>query len=312
MINGRVTRRDFSRLLASGALVAAAAKGAEPGETQSQHTQFAFGVIADAQYCDADPAGTRFYRASEQKLRECVQALNQEELAFTVHLGDFIDRDFASYDVMLPIYNGLRSPHYHVLGNHDFAVAAQKLDDVPSVLGLENRYDSFRCHKWRFITLDGNDLSVSARRKGSSEYAKAEAMLHSLKEKQAPNAQTWNGAAGEEQLSWLERQLHDADVAQERVIVFCHYPVFPENIHNLWNDSDVLRLLDAHRSVVAWMNGHNHAGNYGQKNGVHYVTFPGMVETERTTAFAVVHVQADSLRVVGHGRTPGRVLELAR
>jgi hypothetical protein len=36
--------------------------------------------------------------------------------------GDFIDRDFESFDVVGPIFNKLRMPKYHVLGKHDFSV----------------------------------------------------------------------------------------------------------------------------------------------------------------------------------------------
>ncbi len=37
------------------------------------------------------------------KLAAAVADLNRQKLAFVVHLGDFIDRDWASYDLLLPI-----------------------------------------------------------------------------------------------------------------------------------------------------------------------------------------------------------------
>ena len=62
---------------------------------------------------------------------------NKLNLSFVVHLGDFIDRDFESFDKVVPIYNRLKAPHYHVLGNHDFEVADDKKALVPTKLGLK-------------------------------------------------------------------------------------------------------------------------------------------------------------------------------
>jgi manganese-dependent ADP-ribose/CDP-alcohol diphosphatase len=312
MVTEMITRRQAARMLASGALVAVATDRGTARETMQENSGFAFGVIADAQYCDAEPAGTRYYRASPKKLAKCVESLNQMDLAFVIHLGDFIDRGIGSYNGMTSIYNRLEAPHYHVLGNHDFAVEEANLDDVPRMLGLRERYYCFRTNGWRFVVLDGNDLSLFARRKGSREHDKAQSLYAELKNRHAINAQTWNGAVGEAQRTWLDQQLTEADKSNERVVVFCHYPVDPENPHNLWNDREIVRVLGSHRSVVAFMNGHNHAGNYAEKDGIHYVTFPGMVETASTTAYAVVHVNADDLRVTGYGRTPSRRLKIRK
>jgi predicted phosphodiesterase len=271
---------------------------------------FAFGVVADAQYCDAEPQGSRYYRASPQKLASCVKTLNQMDLAFTVHLGDLIDRDIRSFDVMTPIFKRLKAPGYHVLGNHDFSVAPDELDDVVAKLEMPDRHYSFRVKGWRFVVLDGNDLSLFARPKGSPEYEKAMSVYRALKNKNMPQAHTWNGGIGNTQREWLQQQLDEADTAGEQVIVLCHFPAHPENAHNLWNDKEIVRLLESHSCVTAYLNGHNHAGNYGQFNGVHFVTFPGMVESPDTTAYAVVEVRKDQLRINGYGRTPSRSLAI--
>ncbi len=104
----------------------------------------------------------------------------------------------------------------------------------------------------------------------------------------------------------------------------------PAAAHNLWNDTELIGVLESHTCVVAYINGHNHAGGYGLKNGIHYLTVPGMVETPDTTAYAVFQVGAAAgpdavsvferragialpghrptqgqVAVVGYGRTPG-------
>lgn len=123
----------------------------------------------------------------------------------------------------------------------------------------------------------------------------------------APNAQTWNGAVGEDQLAWLRGVLTMARRRGEKVVLSSHHPVFPKNAHNAWNDDELLALIDEFDNVIGYFNGHNHAGNYGFRNGVHYVTFRGMVELD-TNAYSIVHVRPGHLRVDGYGREPDRLL----
>ena len=91
-------------------------------QNQTVTSPFSFGLIADCQYCQIEGTRVRKYSMSDSKLKECVTHLNTLDLAYTIHLGDFIDRDWESFDVVNPIYQQLKMPAYHVLGNHDFSV----------------------------------------------------------------------------------------------------------------------------------------------------------------------------------------------
>ena len=267
---------------------------------------FRFGAVADCQYCDAT-SKNRKYNLSPKKLAACVEHYNKMELSFVVHLGDFIDRDFSSFDKVVPIYNRLKAPHYHVLGNHDFEVADDKKASVPAKLGLEQRYYDFTRKGWRFIAIDGNDVSLYAWPKGDPRTKAAAEYYKSLN----PRPPSWNGALGDEQLKWIEAQLQAATKAKERVMLFCHFPVFPKNSHNLWNAAVLTDLLARYPCVAAYLNGHNHAGNYGQLNGIHYLTLKGMVDTEKTS-YAVIEVYTDRLVVKGFGRETERSLPIPR
>ncbi len=271
---------------------------------------FSFGVIADIQYCDCEPKGSRYYCQSPLKLEACVQALNAHNPAFVVQLGDLIDRDFASYDTILPIFDQISSPKYHVLGNHDFSVTDDDKLRVLDRLGLESNYYSFAHKGVRFVVMDGNDVSLYAVPSGTPRHREARRILNTLKKSGAENAQEWNGAVGGSQLKWFEETLRKAGEDDEPVVVFCHFPVFPPNVHNLWNDGAVIDSAQVCPHVAAYMNGHNHAGNYGEKNGIHYLTFQGMVETPDTTAYAVVDVYRDRFKIRGYGREPERDLAL--
>ena len=272
-----------------------------------QEPEFSFGVIADCQYCNVPVAkdAKRLYPLSRDKLAKCVDHLNRIDLEFVVHLGDFIDRDFESFADVVPVYNRLKADHYHVLGNHDFEVADEAKGKVPIVLGLKDRYYQFRRRGYRFIVLDGNDISLHAYPAGDPRLDQAKA-YHAKLPKGTP---TWNGALGQAQLSWLEKNLNEAKRAGEKIILFCHFPIFPKDVHNLWNAKQVLSVLTRHPHVVAYMNGHNHTGAYGKLSGQHYVTFKGMVDTNET-AFSVVHVHRDRLEIKGVGRQQDKKLPL--
>ncbi len=282
-----------------------------PGFTQSSDQPlFRFGVVADVQYCDCETSGSRHYRESPEKFRKAVEELNKHDLQFVASLGDFIDRDFASFSVVNEIAKDLKAPLWHAIGNHEWSVDEPQKTRVQGQLDLEKRYYSKSLQGWRFIFLDGNAVSLYGTADGSRENDEARTILRNLEEKGAPNAFKWNGALGSKQLKWVEKELKAADRSDQQVIFMCHFPVRPyPGSHNLWDDKKLLEIIDQNDHVVAYFNGHVHKGHYEEVSKVHYVTFDGMVEHD-TNAFAIVSVFDDRLEVNGYGREQDRVLTI--
>jgi hypothetical protein len=84
----------------------------------------------------------------------------------------------------------------------------------------------------------------------------------------------------EEQQEWLKQEIASADLLNQKVIIFSHLPLRPEdNPHNLWNDYEIINIIEKSPNVMAFINGHNHEGGYVFKNGIHYITIAGMVDT---------------------------------
>ncbi|MGY8639924.1 MAG: metallophosphoesterase [Verrucomicrobiales bacterium] len=297
-----ITRRKFIATSAAAAAIPSAGFADEK-------PLFSVGLIADAQYVDADPGGIRHYRNSIQKLGDAVKSINEADVEFSIHLGDVIDRDFASFDDILEPLRELKTPVHQILGNHDFSVEEDDKPNVAAKMGIKNPYYAFSKNGLRFIFLDGTEISTFAQPIGSVIHQEASAMLAEFKAKKRKSAQNWNAAIGPKQLAWLEGQLKEAVKAGEKAIISCHYPILPDNSHNLWNDQEVLAVIEkSSKTVVAWFNGHNHAGNYAERNGVHYVTVQGMVDTADTNAFGVMDVFSNALKISGSGRVPDRVL----
>jgi manganese-dependent ADP-ribose/CDP-alcohol diphosphatase len=266
---------------------------------------FRVGVVTDVQYADEDDAPPRLYRASPAKFREVVRAFNATNIDFAMHLGDFIDRDWKSFDTVCPIAADLKRPWHFVLGNHDFNVTDDKKGEVPSRLGLLARYYSFAHKDWQFVVLDGNDLSTYAWPAGSAELARSKA----AQEEKYPDGKPWNGAIGPEQLAWLDNILTDADAHHRKVALLCHFPLFGADEVLLWNAAEVLAHIEPHPSVKLWLNGHEHNGNYTVQAGIHYLNFKGMLDTTET-AYAVLSFHHDRVEVAGFGREPSRTLTL--
>ncbi|MFT4003385.1 MAG: metallophosphoesterase [Rhizobium sp.] len=273
---------------------------------------FRFGVVADPQYADLEPNLTldRYPANSLVKLREAIEEFNRHDLAFVVTLGDIIDREWRSFDAVLPVYETLRHRTYFLLGNHDFAVAPDHLGTVSARVGMASAYYDFGHSGYRFIVLDGNEISVFAPPEGDPRREEARALMKALESAGAPNGQRWNAAIGDTQYDWLVAKLREAKASGEKVVVMNHYPVFPENTHNALNSARMLELLAAHDHVVAYFSGHNHAGNFGISDGTYFVNFMGMVDTIDSNAYAIVDVYEDRLDITGFGRETSRTLAL--
>ena len=300
-------RSDRRRFLKAAALAAGLAPFVGCGRVQ---TGPSFGVVADPQYADIPDRGRRSYRASVGKLNEAVADFNRRDLDFCVNLGDAIDRDWASYDAILAPLAAARAPWRHVLGNHDFAVEPSRVPQVPARLGIPSRRAVFDVSGVRFVILDSNAVSVYAHPEGSPVRRAATAELARLKAAKEPQAFDWNGGFGEEQLRWFDRLAGEAEGAGLRVVVLAHHPVLPSRAHVAWDAPAALEIALRRRSVVAWLCGHDHAGAYAERDGVHFITFQGMVETPDRNAYAFVSLNAGRMLIEGRGREPSRDLIL--
>jgi manganese-dependent ADP-ribose/CDP-alcohol diphosphatase len=285
------------------ALLALGAAGAAHGATDKP--DFSIGAITDAQYAAAPDNGQRLYHTTPAKLAAAVADFNRQKLAFVVHLGDFIDRDWASYDALLPVARKLDHPWHFVLGNHEFAVDDAHKPQVPAKLGMPARYYSFAHRGWLFLVTDGNDLSSYAWAEGSPEHDRSMAAHAAL----YADKPLWDGGIGDAQLRWIDTELTRADREGLKVMIFDHFPLYPENPHNLWNAGAVMALLERHPSVKIWLDGHNHDGNEGARAGIHYVNLKAMLDTEQTS-YARLEFFGDRVVVHGTGRQQDMVLPL--
>lgn len=292
-----ISRRTF---LATTAAFPAIVRGSEKASLR-------IGLIADPQYADIPPIYTRHYRESIRKLTEAIDHFNAEELDFCVNAGDTIDKDWASFDAILKPFAKSRHKFHHVLGNHDFDLPDVYKSQAPQRLGMERRYYSITQGGFCFVFLDTNDVSVYAHPLKSKETAEAIEQFRAYVGTGVHHAQPWNGAVSETQLNWFENTCKKAAEVKHKVIAFAHHPIYPfPHNHNAWNSDALLQLINRNRNVVAWINGHNHAGNFAMRDGVAFITLRGMVETQNTNAYATARLFRDRMEITGRGREVSR------
>ncbi len=296
-----MNRRQFIALSAAAASVSKAETTAEP-------PLLSFGMTTDVQYADANPEGERHYRESIPKLKAAVEDLVKQKLPFTLHLGDTIDRDFASFATILPLFEPLGHPVRHLLGNHDYTVADTLKAKVVATLGMPSDYYAFTVSGVRFVMLDTNEVSVYKHPQGDEAQLKAAEVMKQLGA--AKNAQPWNGGISPEQLKWLEKELTTATDAKTPVLVCGHHPILPEEGHQAWNNHDILALLERYPVVRAYLCGHNHAGDQVESHGLPCITFKSILHEPGVTAYSVVRLFKNKLVIEGRGREASREIPL--
>jgi len=259
-----------------------------------------FGLMTDSHFADIDPSGTRFYRESENKMKECIGFMNRKEVDFLVHLGDFKngapDRNLENLELIESIYARFNGPRYHVLGNHDLdSISKKEFQSLIHNTGIdpELTYYSFDKGGVHFVVLDANFTSDGI------PY-------------QRGNFHWTDSNLPENQLDWLEKDL----AASEKPVVILTHQLLDgdEGSHYIKNAAEVRKVLERHNNVMIAFQGHQHAGQYNLINDIHYYTLKAMVEGsgEQQNSYVIVELFDNSdLTISGYRKAVGKELQTA-
>ena len=295
-----VCRRDFLKtsgaLLVSGVLFPSLA--AENNAAGSE-IQLHFGIVTDAHYADADPLGTRYYRESLAKLRECIDLMNDKRAGFLCELGDLKDQANPPTEVSTlrflsdieKVFREFRGTRYHVVGNHDFDSISKK--QFLSVTRGNSTYYSFDVAGYHFAVLDACFTS------------KGEDYDH--------GRFTWTDSnIPKTQLDWLANDLSKTSYP---TIAFIHQNLDGKGAVFVKNAEDVRKILEDSGKVRAVFQGHHHPGRYRMVNGIHYYTLKALVEGsgKENNAYAVVEIhKGGDITVTGYRKAVSNKLPVAK
>lgn len=309
---------------------------------------FRFGVLGDVQYADIDDGPnfaktrTRRYRQSLEILREASAAWGKSGVDFCVELGDLVDSKATSgerWRQLADVKAAMGTHEWHVpVGNHDLSVFARpELHDalLHRAPGPDALYYDWRpANGFRCCVLDAYAISVAGATGGPDGMVEASRLLSSHNPNidahapAKPSAQLpagwlhgmdneddhrwvpYNGAFGQPQLTWFRRLLADVEKAKEKLIVFCHAPIYkpaskPNNL--AWDFDDLLAALDDHPAALKlFFAGHDHDGGFAVRSEAeHHFTLAAPIECHPgQVAYGTVDVYPDHATFDWVGKVP--------
>jgi len=278
-----VTRRVFLRAcvassagLAVGPFISRAHADARPNTAR-------FGIVTDSHYANRT-YGSRFCSESLDKMAECVELMNKQEVDFLIETGDFKDQDdppveentISYLQTIEAVFQRFKGPTYHVLGNHDVdsLSKSQFLANVENTgIAPDASYYSFDLNGLHFVILDA-DYKSDGTPYDHDNFHWADANIPA------------------EELDWLAQDLGSTDGP---TIVFVHQLLDGTGSHYVNNAADVRPILEASGRVLAVFQGHYHFGAYNNIEGIHYYTLKAMVEGSgpENNSYAIVEVHSD-------------------
>ena len=136
-------------------------------------------------------------------------------------------------------------------------------------------YDWSPYPNWRFISLDCYDVSLIG-----ASCPENKKLAEELLANNNPNDLTigsgwfngltyhkrrwvpYNGGISRAQIDWLRIVLEKSHQNNEKVVIFCHQPIYAPNKPQslVWNAEEVLDTVREHGNVVMWLAGHDHGG----------------------------------------------------
>ncbi|PSC71873.1 manganese-dependent ADP-ribose CDP-alcohol diphosphatase-like [Micractinium conductrix] len=320
------------------------AVAASGGGGAAEQPLFRFGLLSDVQYADKEDGASfhgtpRFYRYALQQLDRAIDACLQIDVDFAIHLGDIVDyhnttlppceetgvsRSEKALREVLHHFDRLQKPTLHLLGNH--CLYNHPREELNKRLQITQFQQGVVPHSyyavrpapgWRFLFLDGYDVSWLGWPEGHPLHEQARQLLHANN----PNHHDLNSAAGlvgvarrfvkfggglsAAQLAWLEGQLGEAAAAGERVLAACHLCFHPDTCAPaclLWNYDEVLQLLGRYAgTVVGTLAGHAHQdGMATDAHGLRHRVCKAVLETPPgRECYGIVEVFPHAVRING-------------
>jgi len=272
-------------------------------DTRSSMT---FGLVTDSHYAEREPAGTRYYRQSLEKMEEFIEVMNASNVDFIIHLGDFKDEapekkesdTLRFLEKIESVFAGFKGPRYHCVGNHDVdSITKEQFLALTENTGIapNKSYYAFQNKGFRFIVLDAN-----YDRNGVDHFFKKGA--------------DWQDTnIPPDQMNWLLDELNNHP---DPTVIFCHHPFFScykdgYKFH-INNYKEIQAAINGSGNVVAVFHGHVHQEIFKRINNVHYIVQLGMVDYEglENNTFSLIKITDQTLEITGFKRATNKKLEI--
>ncbi len=286
-----ITRRDF---LKASAAIGVSSVPLVSSCTREPTGGIRFGLVADIHYVDREPFRQRIYRDSLAKLGECVDALNEQDAALLIELGDFKDQDdppdeqrtLSHLRAIEEVFQRFEGGKYHVLGNHDVdSLSKAQFQANTSNTGIspDRTYYSFDSHGFHFVILDAN-FSADGTDYDHDQFDIYDTNIPPV------------------ELEWLEQ---DLAATAYPTMCFIHQNLHEDIQPAVCNAAEVRSILEASGKVLAVFQAHVHTGGLYHVGGIYYYGMRAMVEgpAPESSSYALVEVSPDNtILITGYRR----------
>ena len=221
------------------------------------------GIFADPHYSSQTvTCGVRFNSRSLEKIRAAYRFFERENCDLAVCLGDLIDKEreheteSENLRKVAAVIRSFAVPTVCLMGNHD-AFAFTK-EEFYGILGADTLPLDRVTQGKRLVFLDACYFA------GGAHYL--------------PGDTDWTDT-----YCPCEEELRQTvALSQEEIYVFVHQNLDPaaEARHRIANADRINRILLDSGKVKAVYQGHYHPGCRNERNGIRYITFPAMCESE--------------------------------
>ena len=305
---------------------------------------FQFGISGDIQYADCENGTTfdgkiiRRYRQSLRSLHETVQLFNLHKIEYCVLLGDILDGKTANLNQVdrclsevLELLTKYSQKWHYSFGNHDFyALTRPRLVDlIPIPEKVSNNCSARKLYYHfapkqgiRFIILDPYEISTFG---ATNEYNKI--LADSIMSANNPNVAIpnsdwtfgltieqqkyvpYNGSLSDEQLIWLQNILDISTNNKELIFIFSHVAIYANCVSPsglVWNNEEVLKIVQSSSHVVCFISGHDHIGGYAiDEYGIHHIVAPSPLECDvDEVTFGYFNLYQNDFELIWYGKIP--------
>lgn len=218
--------------------------------------------ISDVHYtAELDNTPYKLRKNSPELFDDAIEQINDiSGLSFVMFGGDLVDRAKESELLgFLDHAKNIKAPWYYTFGNHDSMLGGY-LTTSKYLENVRKKNPNFKFDKtyYSFSPKSGYKVIV----------------LDSI----IRDRLTSNGEISEEQLEWLDKELHSAQ--KQVVLIFLHIPIqepIAAEHHKMLNSTEVMKVIGKYKNPIAVFQGHYHVTRIKQMNNLLFVSSPALV-----------------------------------
>jgi alkaline phosphatase len=259
--------------------------------------ELSFSIFTDVHYDPRKIENTSKGIKGEESVKNfpaLINKLKKIKQDFIVNLGDLVEAEpKKSFKSIQKKLREIPYPIFHVIGNHELELLPEK--KLKEIFNLKNLYYSEEKNGFKLIFLNAFDMKSS-------------------KPDHRRKSRIIGGPLSKKQIQWLEKEL---EMTKGKAIIFCHklltnqkltknpiWSIAPERYTKVENSSEIRKVLEKSKKVLAVFQGHIHQNSMVRINNIPYFSIQGFCQNKNyshkqkaSKSYAIVNLSDNSILV---------------